>query len=53
VLADHLAAVAIEDDERWGASPAGVARLPKRVRRQFGRVDGRGGHVRAYHDLGR
>jgi hypothetical protein len=53
VLADDLAAVAIEHDERGGTASAPAARVAERVRRQGGRVDGRGGHVRDYQDLGR
>src|SRR5262249_14946437 len=47
VLAGHLAAVAIEDDERWGAPPALTARLAKRVRREVRGIDRRGGHRRS------
>jgi hypothetical protein len=44
MLAGYLAAVAIEDDERRGATPAAAARLAECVRRQVGGVEGRGRH---------
>jgi len=44
VRAAHLAALAIEDDQRRSAAPALPARLAERVRRKSGGVDGRGGH---------
>jgi len=53
VPAGHLTAVAIEDHHRRGSASALSARLAERVRREVGGVDGRGGHVRAYHDQGR
>jgi hypothetical protein len=42
VLAGHLVAVAVKDDERRGVLPAAAARLAERVRREVGGVDGRG-----------
>jgi hypothetical protein len=45
VLAGHLAALAVEHDERRGATPARAARMPERVRREVGGIDGRGGHA--------
>jgi len=47
VLAGHLAAVAVEDDERRSSASTPAARLAERVRREVGRVDGRGGHRRS------
>src|SRR5262245_15666220 len=46
VLPDYLATVAVEDDERRGATPVAVARLAERVRRQARGIDRRGGHWR-------
>jgi hypothetical protein len=40
MLADDLAAVAVEHDERGGTASAPAARLAERVRRQVGGVDG-------------
>jgi hypothetical protein len=42
VLAGHLAAVAVEDDERRSSASTPAARLA-----EVGRVDGRGGHRRS------
>src|SRR5262249_57309264 len=47
VLAGDLAAVAVEHDQRRGATAARAARLPKRVGRQGAGVDGRARHGRA------
>ena len=44
VLADDLAAVAVEHDQRGRAAAAPAARLAERVRRQVGGGDGRGRH---------
>ena len=44
VLPGHLAAVAVEHDERGSTPPALTARLAERVGRDVARLDGRGEH---------
>src|SRR5262245_5960588 len=44
VVAGHLPAVPVEDDQGAGMPPALRARVTERVRREVGRLDGRGGH---------